>query len=47
MAHPVPTKGFLQPSQEAAMLFLPFECTHPPPLYHPCTESKSQGHYQK
>ena len=29
MAHPVPTKGFLQPSPEAAMLFAPFRCTHP------------------
>ena len=31
MAHPVPTKAFLQPSPEAAMLFAPFRCTHPPP----------------
>ena len=31
MAHPVPTKGFLQLSPEAAMLFVPFECTHPSP----------------
>ena len=31
MAHPVPTKPFLQPSTEAAMLFAPFGCTHPPP----------------
>ena len=31
MAHPVPTKGFLQPSPEVAMLFLPFGCTHTPP----------------
>jgi len=31
MAHPVPTKAFLQPSPEAAMLFAPFGYTHPPP----------------
>ena len=30
MAHPVPTKAFLQPSPEAAMLFAPFGYTHPP-----------------
>ena len=30
MAHPVPTKAFLQPSPEAAMLFAPFGCTHSP-----------------
>jgi len=30
-AHPVPTKGFLQLSPEAAMLFPPFGCTHPSP----------------
>ena len=31
MANPIPTKAFLQPSPEAAMLFAPFGCTHPPP----------------
>ena len=31
-AHLVPTKGFLQLSPEAAMLFPPFGCTHLPPL---------------
>jgi len=31
MAYPVPTRAFLQPSPEAAMLFAPFGCTHPPP----------------
>ena len=31
MAHPVPTKGFLQLSSEAAMLFALFGCSHPPP----------------
>ena len=31
MAHPVLTKGFLQLSPEAAMLFIPFGCTHPTP----------------
>ena len=30
VAHPVSTKAFLQPSSEAAMLFAPFQCTHPP-----------------
>jgi len=30
MAHPVPTKGFLQLSQEAAMLPGPSVETHPP-----------------
>jgi len=30
MAYPVPTKAFLQSSPEAAMLFAPFGCTHPP-----------------
>ena len=34
MAHPVPTKAFLKghASPEAAMLFVPFGCTQPPPL---------------
>jgi len=36
MAHPVPTKGFLQLSPEAAMLFAPFGCTHSPPPVLPC-----------
>ena len=31
MAYPVPTKDFLQPSPEAATLYPPFRCTHPPP----------------
>ena len=31
MAYPVPTKAFLQPSPEAAMLFALFGCTYPPP----------------
>jgi len=31
MAHPVLSEGFLQLSPEAAMLFAPFKCTHPPP----------------
>jgi len=30
MANLVPTKIFLQPSPEAATLFAPFGCTHPP-----------------
>ena len=30
MAHPVLTKGFLQLSPEAAMLFVSLKCTHPP-----------------
>ena len=30
-AHSLQTKGFLQLSPEAAMLFAPFGCTHPPP----------------
>jgi len=36
MAHLVPTKGFLQPSPEAAMLFAPFGCSHSPPPVLPC-----------
>ena len=35
MAHPVPTKAFLQPSPEAAMLSWPSAETHPPPLVPP------------
>ena len=35
MAHPVPSKAFLQTSPEAAMLFAPFGCTHPPPPVSP------------
>ena len=31
MARPVPIKDQLQLSLEAAMLFAPFGCTHPPP----------------
>jgi len=31
LAHPVPTKAFLQSSPEAAILFAPFGCTHPLP----------------
>jgi len=31
MAYPVPTKVFLKLSPDTAMLFAPFECTHPPP----------------
>jgi len=31
MAHPKLIKAFLQPSQEAAMLFAPFGYTHQPP----------------
>ena len=31
MALPVPTKLLLKTSPDAAMLFAPFECTHPPP----------------
>jgi len=31
MALPVPTKSFLETSPDAAMLFAPFRCTHPPP----------------
>ena len=31
MAHPVPTKAYLQPSPEAAKLFAPFGYTHLPP----------------
>ena len=31
MALPVPTKSFLKTSPDAAMLFAPFGCTHPPP----------------
>ena len=31
----MPTKAFLQPSSDTAMLFAPFWCTHPPPLSHP------------
>jgi len=34
-------KGQLQLSLEAAMLFAPFGCTHPPPLF-VGTETKSQ-----
>ena len=30
MALSVPTKSFLQPSSDAAMLFAPFGCTHRP-----------------
>ena len=28
---PVPTKSLLRTSPDAAMLFAPFGCTHPPP----------------
>ena len=35
MAHPMPTKGFLQLSPEAVMLFAPFGWTHPPPPVQP------------
>ena len=31
MGHLVPTKAFLQPSSDVAMLFAPCGCTHPPP----------------
>jgi len=31
MALPVPTKSLLKMSPDAAMLFAPFGCTHPPP----------------
>ena len=31
MALPVPTKSLLKKSPDAAMLFAPFGCTHPPP----------------
>jgi len=31
MALPVPTKSLLRTSPDAAMLFAPFGCTHPPP----------------
>jgi len=31
MGHPVPTKTFLQPRPDAAMLFAPCGYTHPPP----------------
>ena len=31
MVLPVPTKSLLKTSPDAAMLFAPFECTHPPP----------------
>ena len=31
MALPVPTMSFLQLSPDAAMLFAPFGCSHPPP----------------
>jgi len=30
MALPVPTKSLLKMSPDAAMLFAPFGCTHPP-----------------
>ena len=41
MDHPVPTKAFLQPSPEAAMLFAPFVCTHPPPPVSPFVLAQS------
>ena len=31
MALPVPTKSLLKMSPDAAILFAPFGCTHPPP----------------
>jgi len=31
MALPVPTRSLLKMSPDAAMLFAPFGCTHPPP----------------
>jgi len=31
MALPVPTKSLLKMSPDAAKLFAPFGCTHPPP----------------
>ena len=45
MAHPVPTKAFLQSSPEAAMLFAPFGCTHPLPLSCPfcCCRTSSKS----
>jgi len=47
MAHPVPNKGFLQPSPEAAMLFAPFRCTFPCPALSAEAEPISKGHSQK
>ena len=51
MALPVPTKTFLSQSPDAAMLFAPFGCTHPPPRPLSCpfclsadAEPISQGH---
>ena len=35
MAYPAPTKGRSKLSPNAAMLFAPFGCTHPPPLAPP------------
>jgi len=31
MVHPVPTKAFVNPSPDMAMLFAPFGHTYPPP----------------
>jgi len=35
MALPVPTKSFVQPSPDAALLFAPFGCTYPLPTVPP------------
>jgi len=50
MAHPVLSEGFLQLSPEAAMLFAPFKCTHPPPhvpSFLLVQNLKYQGHCRK
>ena len=36
MAFPVPTKSLLKTNPDAAMLFAPFGCTHPPPPVPSC-----------
>jgi len=44
MTHPVPTKSFLQPSPEAAMLLAHFGFHLPCPALSAAAEPKLQGH---
>ena len=44
MALPVPTKSLLRTSPDAAMLFAPFRCTHPPPPVPPFLLTQNPSH---
>ena len=43
MALPVPTRSLLRTSPDAAMLFAPFGCTHPPPPVPPFLLTRTQN----